>query len=336
VADFPWLDEPWTPGITIEEHTKDQNRLVIFAVLTLVAAFVPWVVLADLLGVFMHRPGEATVAITLLVGAACMTQLHDIGDLLTLAGRKPQPDAWWMLAAGLLLAAVLVFFGIGGKLLSGLLFLVAFPLASVLLLLAALRRRERADPVPPDAVPDPAAVRALQDWEDVHVAGADHMGSLVIIKPGLFRAFLLRFGMRALNLAVRYIATDGYLGSMRTIHFAHWGIVDGGSRLLFLSNFDGSWESYLDDFIEKAHAGLTLAWGNCLGFPPARYLTLDGATQGRKFKAWARCSMTPSRLWYAAYPNLTVNQIWRQTRVAQGLCAKSLPPDKAATWAKDL
>jgi hypothetical protein len=46
--------------------------------------------------------------------------------------------------------------------------------------------------------------------------------------------------------------------------------------------------------------------------------------------------MTPSRLWYAAYPNLTVNQIWRQTRVAQGLCAKSLPPDKAATWAKDL
>lgn len=336
MADFPWLDEPWTPGITVEDHSGDKNRLLIFAVLALIAAFLPWLLLADLLGVVVRHPVADTVASALLIGAVCLTQLHDIGDLATLAGRKPLPDAWWMLAAGLLVAAVLVFFGLGGKLLAALLFLVGIPVASVLLLLASLRRRERADPLPPDSLPDPAAVRALQDWEDLHVAGADHMGSVVIIKPGLFRAFLLRFGMRALNLAVRYIATDGYLGSMRTIHFAHWGIVDDGRRLLFLSNFDGSWESYLDDFIEKAHAGLTLAWGNCLGFPPARYLTLDGATQGRKFKAWARCSMTPSRLWYAAYPNLTVNQIWRQSRVAQGLSAKSLPPDKAAAWARDL
>jgi hypothetical protein len=336
VADFSWLDEPWTPGITVEDHSRDQSRLLIFAIIVLVAAFLPWLLLAEVLGAFTRHPVADTLTFALLTGAACMTQLHDIGDLLTLAGRKPATEAWWMLAAGLVAAAVLAFFAIGGKPIAALLFLVGIPLASVLLLLASLRRRERADPAPPDSVPDPAAVRALQDWEDLHVAGADHMGSVVIIKPGLFRAFLLRFGMRALNLAVRYIATDGYLGSMRTIHFAHWGIVDGGNRLLFLSNFDGSWESYLDDFIEKAHAGLTLAWGNCLGFPPARYLTLDGATQGRKFKAWARCSMTPSRLWYAAYPNLTVNQIWRQSRVAQGLSAKTLPPDKAATWARDL
>ena len=41
---------------------------------------------------------------------------------------------------------------------------------------------------------------------------------------------------------------------------------------MFFSNFDHSWESYLDDFIEKAHGGLTLAWGSGVGFPPTRFL----------------------------------------------------------------
>jgi hypothetical protein len=58
---------------------------------------------------------------------------------------------------------------------------------------------------------------------------------------------------------------------MRTIHFAHWAFVSNGSRLMFLSNFDHSWDSYLDDFIEKAHGGLTLAWGSGVGFPPTRF-----------------------------------------------------------------
>jgi hypothetical protein len=39
---------------------------------------------------------------------------------------------------------------------------------------------------------------------------------------------------------------------MRTIHFAHWAFVSNGSRLMFFSNFDHNWESYLDDFIEGA------------------------------------------------------------------------------------
>ena len=57
---------------------------------------------------------------------------------------------------------------------------------------------------------------------------------------------------------------------MRTVHFAHWAFLNNGSRLLFFSNFDHSWGSYLDDFIEKAHVGLTLAWGSSVGFPTSR------------------------------------------------------------------
>src|SRR3546814_16314780 len=55
-----------------------------------------------------------------------------------------------------------------------------------------------------------------------------------------------------LGLLLRVKATDGYLGSMRTVHFAPWAFLNNCSRLLFFSNFDHSWGSYLDDFIEKA------------------------------------------------------------------------------------
>jgi hypothetical protein len=336
LPDHPWLNDPWPPQLSADEKAADERNALVFLAVALAAALLPWLAPAWILRNVLPGGPANIAALAFVAGAAATTQLRDIGDLLTLAGRPARPQLWWIIAEAMLIGAFLSLVIPANGVLTWAFIVVGGLSASILLLLAALRVTEKADAVPADAVPDPAKVKALQDWEDQHIAGADHMGSVVIIKPGSFRAFLLRFGMAALGHIVRLTATDGYLGSMRTIHFAHWAIVDGGRRLLFLSNFDGSWESYLDDFIEKAHAGLTLAWGNCLGFPPPRYLTLDGATAGRKFKNWARQSMAQSRFWYAAYPDLTVNQIWRQLRVAQGLAAKKLPPGAAAEWARDL
>jgi hypothetical protein len=123
---------------------------------------------------------------------------------------------------------------------------------------------------------------------------------------------------------------------MRTVHFAHWAFINNGSRLLFFSNFDHSWDSYLDDFIEKAHVGLTLAWGCGVGFPPTRFLIYDGASHGRRFKNWALASRAVSRFWYSAYPTLTVNQIERNNRIANGLRKPSLSPEEASEWIRDL
>jgi hypothetical protein len=164
----------------------------------------------------------------------------------------------------------------------------------------------------------------------------NHMGSVVLVKPGVLRMALFRTGHVGLHLLLRVVATTGYLGSMRTVHFAHWAFVNNGSRLLFFSNFDHSWDSYLDDFIEKAHGGLTLAWGSGTGFPATRFLVLDGASHGRQFKTWARHSMAVSRFWFSAYKNLTVDQIERQARIADGLRKKRLTPKEAGIWARDL
>ena len=57
-------------------------------------------------------------------------------------------------------------------------------------------------------------------------------------------------------------------------------MIDNGRRLLFLSNFDGSWENYLDDFIDKASIGLTGVWSNTLKFPRTYFLVLGGASDG--------------------------------------------------------
>jgi hypothetical protein len=47
-----------------------------------------------------------------------------------------------------------------------------------------------------------------------------------------------------------------------SIHFARWVILPRTDKLLFLSNYDGGWERYLEDFIARAHAGLTAIWSN--------------------------------------------------------------------------
>jgi len=45
----------------------------------------------------------------------------------------------------------------------------------------------------------------------------NHMGKRVLVKPGVLRMALFRTGHWA-GLVLRVVATDGYLGSMRTVH----------------------------------------------------------------------------------------------------------------------
>ena len=56
-----------------------------------------------------------------------------------------------------------------------------------------------------------------EDW-----IAQNHMGSIVLIKPGILRGIIIRAGHLGLGWLLRVKATDGYLGSMRTIHFAHF------------------------------------------------------------------------------------------------------------------
>jgi hypothetical protein len=206
-----------------------------------------------------------------------------------------------------------------------------FSIPAILVWLRWLERRDSHHDAPLVDQREMRKMTRREDW-----IPQNHMGSVVLVKPGVLRMALVRTGHRGLGLVLRVFATDGYLGSMRTVHFAHWAFINNRSRLMFLSNFDNSWDSYLDDFIEKAHSGLTLAWGSGVGFPATRFLVLDGASHGRQFKTWARHSMAVSRFWFSAYTEYTVDQIERHARIADGLRKATLTPEEAATWARDL
>ncbi len=202
---------------------------------------------------------------------------------------------------------------------------------TVILWLRYLEKRDSSQSEPPideDMVSDMAE---HEDW-----VSQNHMGSIVHIRPGVLRTIIIRAGHLGLGLLLRVIARDGYLGSMRTVHFAHWAFLNNGSRLIFLSNFDQSWGAYLDDFIEKAHVGLTLAWGCGVGFPTTRFLIFDGASHGRRFKNWALASRTTSRFWYSAYPDLSVDQIERNHCISNGLGRRDMSKAEILEWMRKL
>jgi Dyp-type peroxidase family len=106
---------------------------------------------------------------------------------------------------------------------------------------------------------------------------------------------------------------------MGTIHYAKWFRLPKTDKLIFLSNFDGSWESYLEDFIMKAHPGQTAAWSNGVGFPKTNLLIYDGAKDGDRFKRWVRRQQVPTQFWYSRFPDLTTDQIRTNAVIHQGL-----------------
>lgn len=151
-------------------------------------------------------------------------------------------------------------------------------------------------------------LRELRVWEDHKVQ--NQMTHLVPVKPGRFRRVALNVVLAAIDLLARFHWNRGELGGIPTIHFARWMLIDGGERLLFFSNFDGSWENYLGDFIDRASAGLTGVWSNAVEFPPAHNLIQDGSQRAEAFKNWTRKYQIETQVWYSAYPDVSVvNQL---------------------------
>jgi hypothetical protein len=149
----------------------------------------------------------------------------------------------------------------------------------------------------------------------------NHMCSVTEIKAGPFRRALLALSLGVVGLAHRFWFNQGDLGGIPTIHFARWIVAPGTRDLIFFSNYDGSWERYLGDFIEQASTGLNSIWSNTDGYPATRFLVLDGANDEERFKAFARNSMHQTRVWYAADRKLSIRNIGDDAKLREGLFA---------------
>jgi hypothetical protein len=131
-------------------------------------------------------------------------------------------------------------------------------------------------------------------------------------------------------------ATLKKLQMLSFIHYARWVVVkrfpDGerGEKLrypylMFESNFNGSWDQYIDAFSEVVPERMKGIWGTSYGFP--------GPIPVEPFKDYIRANEYVANHYYNAYPGSTTTEIIFAARVSAAvdeLRARAASLDPAA------
>lgn len=128
--------------------------------------------------------------------------------------------------------------------------------------------------------------------------------------------------LAAVEAQAKRLSPPGSLTGISTIHFVRWVILDEGRNLLMVSDYDGAWENYIDEFAEMILSGLDAIWGGAVDAPP------DGARDLPAFKDFLRTHQVPARVFYSAYPGTTTLNIPANRELARALPSLTLdlPP----------
>jgi hypothetical protein len=211
--------------------------------------------------------------------------------------------------------------------------LIVPALVATALFLWVLRRYEKTEP---EIIhrPEVDHILELSALEDHDVT--NQFTALGSVKPSRFRRVLFAVILWLIDYFARHVFGRGHLGRIRTIHFARWVFLEGKERMVFASNYDGSHEAYMDDFINKAAWGLNLAFTCGLGYPRTRWIIKGGATEELKFKYTQRRHQKPTETWYRAYPGLTVYDLERNARVRTGFERRTMTDSEVRAWLSEL
>jgi hypothetical protein len=120
----------------------------------------------------------------------------------------------------------------------------------------------------------------------------------------------------------RVWAEAGTLLGMSTIHLVRWmpiDYVDGvPRRFLMLSDYDHSWDAYIEEFVEMIRTGMDAMWSSVNddeGHGYLKYGSLDVAA----FKQFLRAHQVNASVFYSAYPNQTVLNLREDRELFRGL-----------------
>jgi hypothetical protein len=193
-------------------------------------------------------------------------------------------------------------------------YVVALPLVGVFSAIAAIEKKLRgvfgrgsSSEAPREPGKRPLAVHRFQREPQGPVQNP--MIHVATLEPGIGARIALWLTLRSVNVRLqRYVVG---LNHIRAIHCARWVLLKhrrGGKgslfrsrahRLLFFSNYDGSWESYIDSFVDdpEVKAFLVRIWSGTEGFPKAR----KDRPFVEPFKAWIQQQQVPTRVWYSAH-----------------------------------
>jgi hypothetical protein len=210
-------------------------------------------------------------------------------------------------------------------------FIVTLPITIIPLAILAwmLRSHENSDPefAPLADRQLRMSLDALEDYDVTNQFSA--MGSF---KPGWLRNLIIRLALFVINTTANTIYTQGRLTRIHTIHFARWVFLDDRARMFFASNYDGSLESYNEDFINKVSIGLNLIFGNGIGYPRTAWLISKGAKDEQPFKYYLRRHELPTDVWFNAHIGLTASDMQRNSIIRLAVEKPSLSETEAREY----
>ena len=154
--------------------------------------------------------------------------------------------------------------------------------------------------VPGDEIPSGRPDRTPPTFRE-DVVTQNQLTLVTVVRAG--QVDRVRAVMSAIDSYSKRLAPPGSLIGISTIHFVRWLLIDEGRRLMMVSDYDGSWESYIDEFAELILSGLDAIWDTSYGYPP------DGARDLPAFKRFLRSHQVPSEVFFSAYPEETVLNI---------------------------
>ncbi|WP_455210139.1 hypothetical protein [Kaarinaea lacus] len=243
--------------------------------------------------------------------------------------RQPLP-LWWRVKERLRFYVIVFVLLVAGVILSPV----------ILVWLFIIRQKEKRDIVDTHRA-DLSKLNHLRSYEDYYVQ--NQFSATGYVKPGILRLitvkvilFLAQTGLRHIfnkgNLAgVKWLGLDG----VYTIHFARWILFDNDQRMVFASNYDGSLESYMVDFVDKVAWGLNLVFSNGVGYPKSRWLVFGGARDEQRFKDFIGNHQIPTQAWYSPYGHLSAINIANNEAIREGLFG-DLTETQAQRWLQRL
>ncbi|MEO8256512.1 MAG: hypothetical protein ABI868_04120 [Acidobacteriota bacterium] len=165
--------------------------------------------------------------------------------------------------------------------------------------------------VPGDEVPSGPGRQMPPAFREDAIA-QNQLTLVTVVMPG--QVDRVRAVMAAIDSYAKRLSPPGSLIGISTIHFVKWLVIDNGRRLMLISDYDGSWESYIDEFAEMILSGLDAIWETAYGYPP------DGARDLPAFKRFLRSHQVPAEIFFSAYPEETVLNAVNDRALVQG-CA---------------
>jgi hypothetical protein len=118
---------------------------------------------------------------------------------------------------------------------------------------------------------------------------------------------------------MRQLFHEGFTGERQkntdrigTVHDLRFVIFDNDSRVIFASTFDGTWDTYIDDFGTKIPDEIDLLFHECEGYP---------GIHSPDIKDWIVEQQVTATAFYSAYPDASVRDVWKALKTKKAFDA---------------